>query len=201
MENKIYGYARCGFKTTEQDKEKLVKDFVGLGVPVENIFIDIEYTTTDDNPQYIQLFSKVNEGDTIITTGVINVVKTTRQLCELIELVKDRHLKLIIGTTIIDCTKDLDETTKGMIKMMLLFHEMESDLLSHRVKSGMAQAKANGVELGRPKWSIQDIPKQFMEQYELYKNGEITKAEIHRNTGFSRPTIDKYIKSLQQEGK
>ena len=201
MANKIYGYTKCSLRTSKQGRGELITDLIKRGVPVDNIFMDIEYNTTDEKPQFLNLLRAVHTGDTIVSTEVSRMVKSTKQLCELIEVVKDRKLKLIIGTFTIDCTKDIDAMTEGMLKMMMVFYEMERDMLSQRVRIGMAQAKAKGVELGRPKWSTLDIPEQFMAQYELYKNGEITKAEIHRNTGISRPTIDKYIIRLKEEGK
>lgn len=201
MASNLYGYTKCSLRLSQKDRDKLIKDLIRLGVPEENIYMDIEYNTTDEKPQFLNLLRAVDTGDTIISTEISRMVKSTKQLCELIEVVKDRKLKLIIGEFVIDCRDDLDAMTEGMLKMMMLFYEMERDVLSQRVRIGMAQAKAKGVELGRPKWSTQDIPEQFMDQYELYKNGEITKAEIHRNTGISRPTIDKYIKCLKEEGK
>ena len=41
------------------------------------------------------------------------------------ELAKDKHIKLIIGDFIVDCSKsELDPMTDGMIKMMGVFAEM-----------------------------------------------------------------------------
>jgi len=50
----------------------------------------------------------------------------------------------------------LDTTTpsgKAMFQMMGVFAEFERSMISERVKAGLARAKSNGKQLGRPKVS------------------------------------------------
>lgn len=54
--------------------------------------------------------------------------------------------------------KVLDAMTEGMLKMMGVFSEMERNMISERVKSGMRNAKAKGKVVGRPTTSIDDVP-------------------------------------------
>ncbi len=44
-----------------------------------------------------------------------------------------------------DCTKELDPMTHGMLTMWGVFAEMERNIISQRVKSGMANAISKGV--------------------------------------------------------
>ena len=85
-----------------------------------------------------KLLNTIKQGDTIVTTEVSRITRSTKQLCEIIELVQQKHLKLVIGTFIVDCTKgQLDPMTEGMLKMMGVFSEMERNMISQRVRSGM----------------------------------------------------------------
>ncbi|MGL6104734.1 recombinase family protein, partial [Romboutsia sp.] len=83
------------------------------------------------------------------------------------------------------------------LKMMGVFSELERNMISQRVKSGMANAKAKGKNIGRPSGAT--IPKKFMEHYELYKDGKLTKTDINKLTGISRVTINKYINILENK--
>ena len=113
------------------------------------------------------------------------------------DMVKKKRLKLILGAFVVDCTeKELDFMTDGILKMMGVFAEMEHNMISERVKSGVANARAKGKVVGRPSLKLSDIPKKVIENYELYNNGAISKSDFAKMCGISRPTLDKYIKVI-----
>lgn len=81
--------------------------------------------------------------------------------------------------------------------MMAVFSEMERNIISERVKSGMQNAKAKGKVIGRPVTTIDQIPQNFLKHYELYTSGKITKVDLSRITELSRPTVNKYINLIK----
>lgn len=103
----------------------------------------------------------------------------------------------MLGTFIVDCTKQLDPMTEGMLKMMGVFSELERNMISERVKSGMVNAKAKGKLIGRPTTTIEDVPVAVTKAYNLLKNGRINKSECARMCDTSRPSLDKYIKIIE----
>ena len=121
------------------------------------------------------------------------ITRSTKQLCDIIEIAKNKKLKLIFGTFIVDCTKDLDPMTEGMLKMMGVFAEMERNMISERVKSGIVNARSKGKLVGRPKLTVNDIPKKVLETKELYDDGLITKTDYAKICNVSRPTLNKYL--------
>ena len=194
----IYGYLRCSTNEERQDikrQEREIKTLIDL--PVDKFYYEYESGTKIDRKQLNELLSVVATGDTIVCTEVSRISRSTKQLCEIIELAKDKKLKLVFGGFIVDCTKELDPMTEGMLKMMGVFSEMERNMISSRVKSGMANAKAKGKIIGRPETSLDDIPNNFLKHYPKLKNKELTKVEFSKLTGLSRPTIDKYIKIVE----
>ena len=66
-----------------------------------------------------------------------------------------------------------------------------------RVKSGMANAKAKGVKLGRPQMTKDDIPQIFYRHYPAYLSGELNISELARVCDLSRNTVYKYIDILK----
>jgi len=67
--------------------------------------------------------------------------------------------------------------SEGMLKMMGVFSKLERNMITQRVKSGMANAKAKGKLIGRPTTSIEYIPLTVVKVYELLKNGKMNKSQ------------------------
>ena len=126
------------------------------------------------------MLKAVGAGDTIVATEVSRITRSTKQLCEIIKFVKEKHIKLILGSFVVDCTREIDPMTEGMLKMMGVFSELERNIISQRVKSGLQNAKAKGVPIGRPATSEDRIPSIFFKYYPKYKRGELNKSEFAR---------------------
>lgn len=193
----IYGYARCSTNEELQDINRQVRELLQLGVPHTNIYREYESGMKTNRVELNRLINTVKSGDTIISTEVSRITRSTKQLCEIIEFAKDRHIKLVLGTFVVDCTKELDPMTEGMLKMMGVFSELERNMISQRVKSGMQNAKAKGRKIGRPTTTAEDIPSVFYKHYPKYKKGEINKKEFSRLCNLSYPTIYKYLNLVE----
>ena len=121
-------------------------------------------------------------------------------LCDIIDFVQAHKIKLVIKNSItIDCTKgEMDAMTKAFLQMAGVFAELEHDMICARVKSGVANAKAKGKQVGRPTVKLAQIPQKVKDKYSLYKSGELTKSEYAKVCGISRPTLDKYINLMTE---
>jgi DNA invertase Pin-like site-specific DNA recombinase len=190
----IYGYGRCSTNETKQDIDRQKRELKKVGVKEENIYLEYESGTKADRVQLNRLLAAVKSGDTIATTEVSRLTRSTRQLCELIELAKEKRLELIIGTFKVDCRTELDPMTDGMLKMMGVFAEMERNMISQRVKSGMENAKAKGAAIGRPATTIESLPPLFLKHYPIYTAKQITQEDLARLCGITRQSVIKYIK-------
>ena len=193
----IYGYARCSTNEKLQDINRQVRELRQQGATDKTIYLEYESGTKEDRAELSKLLDVVRPGDTIIATEVSRITRSTKQLCEIIEFAKAQHIKLIMGTFVVDCSRELDPMTEGMLKMMGVFSEMERNIISRRVKSGMDNAKAKGKVVGRPAVTADSIPGIFYKHYPKYKNGEINKKEFSRLCDLSYPTIYKYLKIIE----
>lgn len=189
----IYGYARCSTNEQLQDINRQVRELKQQGATDKTIYREYESGMKVERAELSKLLDVIQEGDTIIATEVSRITRSTKQLCDIIELAKDKHIRLELGTFVVDCTKELDPMTEGMLKMMGVFAELERNIISQRVKSGMQNAKAKGKKIGRPAVTSEDIPSIFYKHYPKYKNGEINKKEFSRLCNVSYPTIYKYL--------
>lgn len=193
----IYGYARCSTNAELQDVYRQVRELKQQGATDDTIYCEYESGMKADRPELNKLLKAVDSGDTIVSTEVSRMTRSTKQLCEIIEFSKEKHIRLVLGTFVVDCTKELDPMTEGMLKMMGVFSELERNMISQRVKSGMDNARAKGKTIGRPKTTADDIPTIFYRHYPKYKNGEINKKEFSRLCDLSYPTIYKYLKMVE----
>ena len=198
----IYGYCRCSTNEDKQDIDRQIRDVMSLGVTdIKNIYKEYENGTKFDRLEFQKLLNIVKEGDTIISTEVSRLSRSTKDLCELIEFAKNKKIKLVLGSFVVDCTKVLDPMTEGMLKIMGVFAELERNIISQRVKSGMMNAKSKGKQIGRSTTTKEDVlnNRKFMKYYNQYKNGDTTIMEVSKLCEISRTTVYKYINLLENK--
>lgn len=197
----IYGYARISTDEVRQHIDRQFRELEAMGVPKENIYYDVASGTKADRIEFNRLLQSVSRGDTIVSTEVSRLTRSIRHLIEIMDFVVEKGLRLIMGSFIVDCTTDKpDPMTVATIQLMGVFSQLERDMLSARVRSGMANAKAKGKQIGRKVVnSITDIPSAFIKYYALYESGTINKTMLAELTGVSYPTTLKYISILQKK--
>ena len=193
----IYGYARCSTNEDKQDIQRQVRELKKVGA--ESIYLEYEHGDAVVNQELSTLLENAKEGDAIYTLEVSRLARSTKQLCEIIEKVKEKHLRLyIVGGINVDCSNgELDPMTNAFIQMSGVFAELELRIIRSRVKSGMANAKAKGVRIGRPALTKDQIPAIFYKHYPAYKNKQLNISELARVCGMSRTTIYKYLELLE----
>ena len=193
----IYGYARCSTNESKQDINRQIRELKAAGA--EETYFEYEHGDSAVKQKQLALFDVVKEGDTIITLEVPRLARSTKQLCEIIEIVKEKKIKLVIvGSITVDCSHGrLDPMSNAFIQMSGVFAELELGMIRERVKSGMANAKAKGVRIGRPPLSKDDIPAIFYRHYPAYVSGELNVSELARVCDMSRTTVYKYLDILK----
>ena len=193
----VYGYARCSTNESKQDIDRQVRELKEAGA--QQIYLEYEHGDSAVKEQLFTLLDNAKKGDTIITLEVSRLARSTKQLCEIIDRVKEKHLKLsIVGSITVDCSNgEIDPMTNAFIQMSGVFAELELMIIRARVKSGMANAKAKGAKIGRPHTTKDDIPQVFYKHYPAYKSGQLNTSEFARVCDMSRTTIYKYVSLLE----
>lgn len=192
-----YGYARCSTNESRQDIDRQVRELKAAGA--EEIFLEYEHGDAAVKKQQQTLFDTAQEGDTIITLEVPRLARSTKQLCEIIEIINAKHLRLVIvGSITMDCRNGhADPMTEAFLQMAGVFSQLELAVIRARVKSGMANARAKGASIGRPRTTVDDVPPVFLRHYPAYRNGKLNVSELSRVCNISRTTAYKYLSLLQ----
>ena len=193
----IYGYARCSTNETKQDIQRQTRELKSAGA--EQIFLEYEHGDSAVKEQLSTLLELAQAGDTILTLEVSRLARSTKQLCEIIETVKEKCLRLsIVGSICVDCSSgQIDPMTNAFIQISGVFAELELRIIRDRVRSGMANARAKGAKIGRPHITADDIPASFLRHYPAYKAGKMNLSELARICDLSRTTAYKYIGLLE----
>ena len=192
----IYGYARCSTNESKQDVNRQIKELKAAGA--DEVVFEYEHGDSKTKKELNMLLQLARAGDTIITLEVSRLSRSTQQLCELIETIREKKLRLIIiGSIAIDCRKGMvDPMSEAFLQMAGVFSQLELAMIRARVKSGMENAKAKGKKIGRPTTTKEDIPAAFLKHYAIFMEGKMNVSELARVCGLSRPTVYKYMKMM-----
>ena len=193
-----YGYARCSTNETKQDINRQVRELKEAGA--EEIFLEYEHGDSKIKDQQRALFETATEGDTIITLEVPRLARSTKQLCEIIDMVLDKKLRLVIvGSITLDCRNGkCDPMSEAFLQMAGVFSQLELAMIRARVRSGMENARAKCVSIGRPQVTKEDIPASFLRHYPALKSGKLNVSELARVCDMSRTTVYKYVSLLEK---
>ena len=192
-----YGYARCSTNENRQDIQRQVRELKAAGA--EEIFIEYEHGDSKIKSQQAAMFDQAAAGDTVIVLEVSRLARSTQQLCEIIERVREKHLRLVIvGSITLDCRNgQADPMSEAFLQMAGVFSQLELAMIRSRVRSGMENARAKGRQIGRPQVSKEDIPAAFLRHYPAHKNGQLNISELARVCDISRTTAYKYKALLE----
>ena len=190
------GYARCSTNESRQDIERQVRELKQAGA--ETVYLEYEHGDAAVKEQLSLLMEQAQAGDTIITLEVSRLARSTKQLCEIIEAISRKQLCLVIvGSITMDCRSGhADPMTEAFLQMAGVFSQLELAMIRARVRSGMANAKAKGKQIGRPRITEHNIPAIFYRHYPAYASGKLNVSELARVCGLSRPTVYKYLKMI-----
>ena len=190
----IYGYARCSTNEDKQDINRQIRELKAAGA--EEVVFEYEHGDAKIKKNLHMLLDAATEGDTIITLEVSRLSRSTQQLCEIIDIIRHKRLRLVIvGSITIDCRNgQTDPMSEAFLQMAGVFSQLELAMIRARVKSGMMNAAACGRKIGRPQTTKDDIPAVLFKHYPRFAAGKMDLSELARVCGLTRQTVYKYLK-------
>ena len=193
----IYGYARCSTNEDKQDINRQIRELKAAGA--DEVVFEYEHGDAKVKQNLNMLLESTAEGDTIIVLEVSRLTRSTQQLCEIVETIKSKRLRLVIvGSITVDCRNgQIDPMSQAFIQMSAVFAELELSIIRARVRSGMQNAKAKGKQVGRRPTTKEDIPAIFYRHYPTYAAKKMNVSELARVCELSRPTVYKYLRLIE----
>ena len=182
------GYVRVS--TVEQNEARQVEGLKPHGI--EKWFIEKVSGKDTNRPQLKEMLEFVREGDTVYIRDFSRLARSTKDLLDIVEFLNDKKVTLISNKENLDTSTP---TGKLMLTMIGAINEFERANLLERQKEGIALAKAEGKYKGRKEITIDE--ETFDTMYSKYMNRQLSKSELAKELGVSRPTLDKIIKERE----
>ena len=180
----------------KQDINRQIRELKTAGA--DEVIFEYEHGDAKVKKNLHMLLEMATAGDTIITLEVSRLCRSTQQLCQIIDIIREKRLRLVIvGSITIDCRNgQTDPMSEAFLQMAGVFSQLELAMIRARVKSGMENAKAKGKHIGRRPTTKDDIPALFYKHYPSYVAGSMNVSELARVCGLSRPTVYKYLRMV-----
>ncbi len=118
------------------------------------IQMSISSRRTSKERRIDEMVAALNGADTLIVTELSRLGRSTAEVIGLVNELIQKKVRVIAIKQSLDI-KHHDMTSKVMITLFSLFSELERDLISLRTKEALANKKAQGIQLGKPKGTIQ----------------------------------------------
>lgn len=124
-----YGYARCSTNESKQDINRQIKELKAAGA--EKVIFEYEHGDARVKRSLQLLLDTAQAGDTIITLEVSRLSRSTKQLCEIIDIIKRKRLCLmIVGSITVDCRSGtIDPMSQAFIQISAVFAELELSII------------------------------------------------------------------------
>lgn len=145
-----------------------------------------------NRPQLNAMLDFAREGDTIYIHDFSRLARSTKDLLEIVEKLSSKGIHLVSNKENLDSSTP---TGKLMLTMIGAINEFERTNLLERQREGIAIAKKEGKYMGRKEVTIKDFDKH----YERYMKREVSKVQLAKELGITRPTLDKMIKEHENK--
>lgn len=168
-----YGYARVSSR--DQNLDRQIIALTKEGANEENIFIDKQSGKDFNRPAYQELVNKIVPNDLIIIKSIDRLGRNYSEILEqwsLITKTKKVDIK-VIDMPLLDtsyCKDVMGTFISDLVLQVLSFQaEQERAYIKQRQAEGIAAAKLNGVQFGRPR---KPLPSNFEDLYQRFRKNE-----------------------------
>lgn len=143
---------------------------------------------TKDREQLQKMLEDLQEGDIIYVTDLTRITRSTQDLFELIDLIRNKKARLkSLKDTWLDLSED-NPYSQFLITVMAGVNQLERDLIRMRQREGIELAKKEGKFKGRlKKYHKNHAGMNYA--VKLYKEGNMTVNQICEITNVSRASL------------
>lgn len=177
--------------TVEQNEQRQIEAMEKYNI--EKWFTEKVSAKDTNRPKLKELLDFAREGDTIHIHDFSRLARSTKDLLDIVETLNSKGINLVSNKENIDTSTP---TGKLMLTMIGAINEFERANLLERQREGIAIAKREGKYKGRNS----KMPPDFEMYYQQYMKRQISKSEMAKQLGISRPTLDKIIAVYKRKG-
>lgn len=180
------GYVRVS--TKEQNTARQEELMKSLGV--DKLYIDKMSGKNIERPELQKMMDFVREGDVVIVESFSRFARSTRDLLDLTDKLKEKQVKFISQKEKIDTDSVAGEF---MLTVFAALANMERKNILERQAEGIAIAKAEGRMNGRPRKAVDAFEGVYLD----YKEKKISASEGARKLGIARSTWYRKVREYE----
>ena len=177
------GYARVSTELQRLDLQVDALEAAGCA----RIFKEHASGVRDDRPQFAAMDAFIHEGDTLVVWRLDRLGRSTKQLIEYVDGLRERGVEFVSLQDSIDTTTS---TGKFFFTVMAAFAQLEHDIIVERTNAGLEAARARGRRGGRKPVDQDKIDRA----QRMYDSKQFGIREICDVCGISRTTFYKYVR-------
>lgn len=176
--------------TAEQNEARQREALAVRGI--DKWFIEKASGKNTDRPEFQKMLDWVREEDTIYIHDLSRIARSTKDLLDLLDVLREKGVALVSDKESIDTST---ATGKLLVTMVAAINEFERANLLERQREGIAIAKREGKYKGRKAVTVPDLPRH----YDRWQRREVSKAALARELGISRPTLDRLFSNYNNK--
>lgn len=185
VDKMIIGYARVS--TEDQNLNGQIDAIEKYAKDTEQEFqlYQEKESTRKKRPELQAALKNLREGDTFVIYKLDRLARSTKELYEISEDLKDR------GVQFVSLNDSIDTSTaagKAMFGMLAVFAEFEREIIRERTQAGLQAARKSGRVGGRPV-----IPKTTKKQIRLLHEAGESATDIAKEYSIGRSTVYKIL--------
>ncbi|NKX31014.1 MAG: DNA invertase [Cellvibrionales bacterium TMED79] len=177
------GYARVS--TDEQSESAQLDALKAAGC--ERIYKEKCSGSSKQRPELERMIDTLRADDVVIVQRLDRLGRSLKDLIGLLDGFKSEQIQFISLNENIDTTTAVGELAFHMIGSIAQF---ERRLISERTKAGLEAARARGRKGGRKQ---KLTPADIKKAQAMLLDPNMTKAEVAKHFGVSRPTLNKSL--------
>lgn len=157
---RVLAYLRTSTSSQDLDSQKAeIWDYARRsGLQIDDLIAISASSRRSKRARRIEeLLGRLTAGDTLIVTELSRLGRSTGEVIDLIDGMVEQDIRIIVIKQNLVFDKEQDDLQSlTMLTLLSLFAEMERMMISKRTKEALAARKAQGVQLGKPKGTIQN---------------------------------------------
>ena len=202
MARKTFYYARVS--STSQNLSRQIEAFRKDGADERDIITEKKSgKNVADRPEYLAMRDHMlREGDTLVIMSLDRLGRNKSEIKQELQFYKDHHIRVRIldlptSNAKVESGQEwiIDMVNNLLIEVLSSMAEQERLTIRKRQQEGIEIAKAAGKFKGGKPWPYDE--EKFEKLYKQYMDREISKTEMAKQLGVSRPRINRI---LQRKG-
>ncbi|MEK5520628.1 recombinase family protein [Heyndrickxia sp. FSL W8-0423] len=178
------GYIRVS--SVDQNPARQFQQLNEIGMDI--VFEEKLSGATQDRPELQKMLESLQHGDIIFVTDLTRITRSTRDLFELVDYIKQKKANLrSLKDTWLDLSED-NPYSQFLMTVMGGVNQLERDLIRMRQREGIDLAKKEGKYRGRVK-KYHHKHAGINYAVKLYREGKMTVKQICEITNVSRSAL------------